>query len=162
MARRYSLSGQGRNTRWGIVELDPLEGTLVLSFPFFFQHWFGLLAPWTNVTLSMGFADKERTSPRLSLVNVPVLNYLLRSEIFVSVDGQLLAAPLILDYIPLSRSLVDAGQAIRAGSPRLACIDVSILGFPASRDLPPIQLLAQHVLPIEVVLEEEAGSLQSS
>ena len=110
----------------------------------------------------MGFADKERTSPRLSLVNIPALNYLLRSEIFVSADGQLRAVPLILDYIPLSRSLVDAGQAIRASIPRLARIDVSIQGFLASRDLPPVQLPAQHVFPAKVVPEEEAGSSQSS
>ena len=105
----------------------------------------------------MGFADKERTSPRLSLVNVPVLNYLLRFEIFVSADGQL-----ILDYIPLSRSLVDTGQAIKAGSPRLAHIDVSIPGFLASRDLPPVQLPVQHILPAAVVPDEEASSSQSS
>ena len=111
-----------------------------LSFklsPFFFiglVYW----PPRTNITLSMGFVDKERTSPRLSLVNVPALNYLLRSEIFVSEDGQLRAAPLILDYVPLSQALVDAGQVIRVGSPRLARIDVFVPGFLASRDLPPV------------------------
>ena len=101
-------------------------------------------------------------SPRLSLVNVPALNFLLRSEIYVSADGQLRSAPLILDYVPLSRSVVDAGQAIRAGSPRLARIDVSIPGFLASRDLPPVQLPAQPALPAAVVPVEEVGSSQSS
>ena len=110
----------------------------------------------------MAFADKERTSPRLSLVNVQALNYLLRSEIFVSEDGQLRAAPLILDFVPLTRSLVDAGQAIRARSPRLARIDVSIPGFLASIDLPPVQLPAQRALPATVVPEEVAGSSHSS
>ena len=100
------------------------------------------MPPRTNVTLLTVFADKERTSRRLSLVNVPALNYLLRSEIFVSEDGQLRSAPLILDFVPLTRSLVDVGQAIRAGSPRLAHIDVSIPGFLASTDLPPVQLPA--------------------
>ena len=33
------------------------------------------------------FTDKEHVSPKLSLVNIPGLNYLLRSEIFVSEDG---------------------------------------------------------------------------
>ena len=72
------------------------------------------------------------------------------------------AAPLILDYEPLTRALVEVGQAIRAGSPRLARIDVSIPGFLASRDLPPVQLLAQRALPAAVVLGEEAGSSHSS
>ena len=80
----------------------------------------------------------------------------------MSKDGQLRSAPLILDYVPLLRSIVDASQAIRAGSPRLACIDVSIPGFLASRDLAPIQLPARRVLPAAVVPVEEAGSSQSS
>ena len=32
------------------------------------------------------FADKRHVAPRLSLVNVPTLNKLLRSEIFISED----------------------------------------------------------------------------
>ena len=80
------------------------------------------------------------------MVNVQALNFLLRSEIFVSEDGQLRAAPLILDYEPLPRAFVDVGQAIRAGSPRLACIDVSKPGFLVRRDLPPAQLPVQRIL----------------
>ena len=75
---------------WGIVESDSLEGILVLSFPFFFfcfSFGFAYLPPRTNVTLPLGFADKERTTSRLSLVNVQTLNFLLRSEIYVSEDG---------------------------------------------------------------------------
>ena len=49
------------------------------------------------------FVDKEHVSLKLSLVNVSGFNYLLRSEIFVSEDGQLRAAYLILDYEPISR-----------------------------------------------------------
>ena len=33
------------------------------------------------------FTDKDHVSPKLSLVNVPGLNFLLRSEIFVSEDN---------------------------------------------------------------------------
>ena len=33
--------------------------------------------------------DKEHVTPRLSLTNVAMLNYLLRSQIFVNDDGQL-------------------------------------------------------------------------
>lgn len=96
------------------------------------------MSPRTNINLLTAFADKGQTSPRLSLVNIPALNYLLRSEIFVSEDGQLRSAPLSLDYTPPTRAQVEAGQAIRAGSPRLARIDVSIPGFLADTDLPSI------------------------
>ena len=96
------------------------------------------------------------------MVNVQALNFLLRSEIFVSEDGQLRAAPLILDYEPLSRAFVDAGQAIRAESPRLAHIDVFKPGFLARRDLPPVQLPAQRVLPQAIVLGEGVDSSHSS
>ena len=67
-----------------------------------------------------------------------------------------------MDYVPLTRSLVDASQAIRAGSPRLARINVSIPGFLASADLPPIQLPPQGAFPAVVIPEEKAGSSHSS
>ena len=72
----------------------------------------------------------------------------------MSEDGQLHAAPLILDYEPLSRTLMDTGQAIKAGSPRLARIDISTPGFLARRDLPPVQLPVQRIL-LEVVVPGE-------
>ena len=61
------------------------------------------------------FADKRHVASRLSLVNVSALNYLLRSEVFVSEDRQLRAAHLVLDYEPLSRIFQEAGQVIRVG-----------------------------------------------
>ena len=72
---------------------------------------------------------------------MPALNYLLRSEIYVTVDGQLRAAHLVLGYQPLSRSFQAIGHAIRAGSPRLARIDVSKPKFLARHDLPLVVLL---------------------
>ena len=57
----------------------------------------------------MFFADKDHVSPKLSLVNVLGLNYLLRLKIFVSEDEQLCAAHLILDFEPISRIFQDAG-----------------------------------------------------
>ena len=48
------------------------------------------------------FADRDHVSPKLSHTNVQAFNYLLKSKIFVSEDEQLRAAPLILDYEPLS------------------------------------------------------------
>ena len=56
--------------------------------------------------------DKLFTNPKLSLINVPALNYLLRSKIFVNNDGQLRAVHLILDFEPISRSFLDVGNSI--------------------------------------------------
>ena len=83
----------------------------------------------TRISSSDVLADKRHTTPRLSLVNVQGLNKLLRSEIFISEDRQLRVMHLILDYEPLSNIFQDAGQAIRAGETKLACIDVSMPGF---------------------------------
>ena len=147
----------------GNCRIRPFGRDLSLEFSSpYFSFSFDYLPLRTNVTLPFSFADKERTIPWLSLVNVQALNFLLRFEIFVSEDKQLRFAPLILDYEPLSRALVDAGQAIKTGSPRLARIDVSKLGFLAQRDLPPVQLPAQHALPEAVVPGEGADSLHSS
>ena len=54
------------------------------------------------------FADKRHVVPRLSLVNVLALNRLLRSEIFISENGQLRAMHLVRDYEPLSRIFQEA------------------------------------------------------
>ena len=101
------------------------------------------------------FADKRHVAPRLSLVNIPALNYWLRSEIFISEDRQLRAAHLVLNYEPLSRIFQEAGQAIRAGNPRLACIDVSVPSFLAQRDHPPIVISPQRILPQVAVAPRE-------
>ena len=82
--------------------------------------------------------DKSYTNLKLSLINVPALNYLLRSQIFVNDDGQLRAVHLILDLEPISRSFLDVGNSIRADDYRLARIDVSRPGFLALHDLPPV------------------------
>ena len=65
----------------------------------------------------------------------------MRSEIYVIEDGQLRATHLVLGYQPLTRSFQAIGHAIRAGSPRLARIDVSKLKFLARQDLKPVVLL---------------------
>ena len=77
-------------------------------------------------------------TPRISLIKVPMLNYLLRSQIFVNDDGQLRAAHLILDYEPISRTFLDVGNFIRTNNYRLARIDVSQPYFLTPHDLPPV------------------------
>ena len=83
------------------------------------------------------------TNPKLSLINVLTLNYLLRSQIFVNDDGHLHAIHLILDYEPISRTFLDVGNSIRANDHRLARINVSWSGFLAPYDL----LLVDHPIP---------------
>ena len=95
--------------------------------------------------------DKFLTNPKLSLINVPALNYLLRSEIFVNDDGQLRAVHLILDFEPISRSFLDVGNSIRARDYRLARIDVSRPHFLANDDLPPVD----HPIPQGIPLVAE-------
>ena len=101
---------------------------------------------------SVIFADKRQVVPRLSLNNVAALNYLLRSEIFVSGDRQLWAVHLILDFGPILEIYQEIGHAIRVGDPQLARIDVSIPNFLAQEDLPPV------VLPLQRVLLEAAAA----
>ena len=92
--------------------------------------------------------NKTQVNRRISLINVPALNYLLRSQIFVNDDGQLRAAHLILDYEPLSRSFLDVRNAIRANDYRLARIDASQPNFLAPYNLPPVD----HPIPQGVPL----------
>ena len=76
----------------------------------------------------------------------------------MSEDRKLRAIHLILDYEPLSRIFQDVGQAIKVGSPRLARIDISKLGFLTRRDHPPVQRVLQGV----ATLREETDSTHSS
>ena len=106
-------------------------------------------------------------------MNVSALNYLLRSEIYVHKDGQLRACHLVLGYRPLTRAFQAIGHAIRAGSPRLARIDVSKPKFlarvdlkpvvlPGVRDPPPVVQLPPDDLEATVPVEEEAESSRLS
>ena len=69
---------------------------------------------------------------------------------------------MILDYEPLSKVFQDAGYAIRAGDPKLAHIDVSVLGFLAQRDLPPVELPPQCSPQEVATLKEETASSRLS
>ena len=91
------------------------------------------------------------------------LNYLLRSEIFVSADLQLRAVHLILDFEPISKVIQEIGHAIRVGDPRIHRIDVSKPDFLAHENLPPVRLPVQQI-PLEapVAAEEEITSSRLS
>ena len=102
----------------------------------------------SNCLVFLYVTDKEQVNPQISLINVPALNYLLRSQIFVNDDGQLRATHLILDYEPLSRSFLNVGNAIRANNYRLACIDVSRPHFLAPHDLSPVDHSIPQGIPL--------------
>ena len=101
-----------------------------------------------------------------------MLNYLLRSQIFVSDDGQLRVVHLILDYKPLSNIFQEIGNAIRANDYRLACIDMSWPHFLAPYDLPlvdhpvpqgiPLAAPPIQQVPLGVVAAEERVASSSS
>ena len=136
--------------------VNPNHVVISLSLCFLLMMDFNFL---TTFCLSAIFADKRHVAPKLSHTNVATLNYLLRSEIFVSEDRQLRAIHLILDFQPISEIYQDVGNAIRAGDPRLARIDVLWPNFLARDDLPPIALPLQRILlEAAAALEEEIAS----
>ena len=104
---------------------------------------------------SVTIANKRHVSPKFSHTNVPALNYLLRSEIFISEDKQLRVVHLILDFQQILEIYQDIGNAIRAGEQRLAHIDVSRPGFLTWHDLPPVALPLQQVIPEAIATPEE-------
>ena len=105
----------------------------------------------TMVLFLAVIAYRRHIAPRLSFTNVMALNYLLRSEIFVSEDRKLQAVHLILDFEPISRTFQEIGHAIWAGDSRINRIDVSKPNFLARDDLPPIILPIQQIPPPLVI-----------
>ena len=105
-------------------------GPALLYPSLIFVHFFFIIISSFYIEVEVSnclifLTDKTYTNPKLSLINVPALNYLLRSQIFVNDDGHLRAAHLVLDYEPISRTFLDVGNSIRANDHRLARIDVS-------------------------------------
>ena len=114
-----------------------------MSKRFYFYFFYFYNEQVSNCLVFLCVTGKEQVNPRISLINVPALNYLLRSQIFVNNDKQLRAAHLILDYEPLLRSFLDVGNTIRANDYHLAHIDMSRPHFLAPYDL----LLVDHPIP---------------
>ena len=106
-------------------KLFVLGFALLCKKDFFFFFFFNNELQVSNCLFFLCLTNKTQVNPRISLINVPALNYLLRSQIFMNDDGQFRATHLILDYEPLSRSFLDVGNAIRANDYCLARIDMS-------------------------------------
>ena len=87
---------------------------------------------------------------------------------FVHTDGQLRAAHLILDYIPISKSFQDPRCVIKARDPRLHRISVIAPGFLTAGPIPEGTLTTDPILesipkvapPLQRFVEEEATSSQ--
>ena len=76
-----------------------------------------------------GFAEKNTAIPNFGLVNQASLDKILKAKVFVHTDGQLRAAHLILDYVPISKVFQAPKCMIKARDPLLQRISVAALGF---------------------------------
>lgn len=79
--------------------------------------------------------DEYHTNPAKHLVNFTDLNQILRFEIFLHKDGQLLATHIILGYKPSTKRFQNPKNFIKARDLRLALIDVAIPGSLLSKPL---------------------------
>ena len=99
MNRRSSLSNSSRRSKWGTIRssffgkgLSISALTYIYIYIYIFSLHSFLAMIFVNLTLIFfldTFANRDHISPKLNHINVQALNYLLRSEIFVSKDGQL-------------------------------------------------------------------------
>ena len=82
----------------------------------------------TFFVLPNGVAEKNTVVPNFSLMNQASLDRILKAEVFVHTDGQLRAAHLILDYMPISNTFQAPKCVIKAKDSRLQRISVATPG----------------------------------
>ena len=82
------------------------------------------------------FADPHAAAPNFNLVNQASLDKILKVEIFIHTNGQLRAAHLILDYIPISKSFLVPKCVIKARDPQLQRISIAAPSFLLSNPIP--------------------------
>ena len=85
--------------------ISKLSPFLFLLFMFvheisFDLHYFSLTMFFVSLN---GFVDKNTIIPIFNLVNQLSLNKILKAKVIVHIDGQLRAAHLIFNYIPISK-----------------------------------------------------------
>ena len=100
------------------------------------------------------FVHKRYVTSNLNFVNVPNLNRVLRSEVFVSEDRKLRVVHLVIDFKPLFDKFQDMGNAIREGDPRLAWIDISVPKFLPQEGTVQVEL-PSHRYPREEAIPRE-------
>ena len=101
-------------------------------------------------------------APNLNIVDVPDLNRLLRSMVFMSKEKQLKAVHLILDFKPLFNKFQGVGNMIKAGDPWLAWINISVPRFLAREGTMQVELPSRRFPHEEVVTREKTASLSLS
>ena len=70
-------------------KLFVLGFALLCQKDLFFYFFYFYNEQVSNCLVFLCVTGKEQVNPRISLINVPALNYLLRSQIFVNNDKQL-------------------------------------------------------------------------
>ena len=83
-----------------------------------------------------GFTDKRAVIPNFNPVNQQSLDKILKAEVFVHTNGQLRAAHLILDYIPISKGFQAPKCVIKAKDPYLQRINIAAPGFLITGPIP--------------------------
>nr|POE54692.1 hypothetical protein CFP56_25052 [Quercus suber] len=78
-----------------------------------------------SLEIGVAIGYKENTTKNINVVNIPTLNRILQSEIFVHIDGQLHTAYMILGFTPISTRFQALKHVIQAHGSRLTRIDVA-------------------------------------
>ena len=103
-------------------------------------------------------------APNLNFVNIPDLNKVLRSEVFISKDRQLRAIHLILNFKPMFGKFQDVGNAIRAGDPWLARLlareDIVQVELPSHRSPREVAAPREETASSRLSLETEIDQFQ--
>jgi len=93
--------------------------------------------------------DEHYTTTNKNFVNVPKLNQILRSTIFLHKDGQLRVVHMIVGFTPISKCFQGPKHVIRAKDPKLALIVVAVPGFLLIK--PPLARTQDAQLPAPLV-----------
>ena len=88
-----------------------------------------ILIKWLLTNFCIVYAESKWFKPDLRVMHVRDLNFVLRSEIFVHLDGQLQASHLILGVDPVYSTWQTFSQALLVDSPLLSYIDVQHANF---------------------------------
>ena len=114
-----------------------------------------ILIKWLLTNFCIIYAESKWFKPDLRVMHVRDLNFVLRSEIFVHLDGQLQASHLILGVNPVYSTWQTFSQALLVDSPLLSYIDVRHANFlplqltvGEARDLDPQYIASNKLAPM--------------
>ena len=99
---------------------------------------------WLMLSFNFLFSEKSATTKRQSLVNLELLNRILRFEIFLHKDGQLRTVHVILGFTLIWNHFQKSKHVIKTRDSRLALVNVAAEGFisiPPPEETQTIELL---------------------